>query len=230
GTRGASGVDDDQPRPVPNPSQDVVEEDGVGLAGIRAPQHDEIAVLDLLVRAGPASRSEYRRQTDDRGSVSGAVAAVDVVGAEDLPDELLRQEVHLVRCLRTAERPDAPPGVALGGDPEARSRAVERLVPGRRPELAALANQGRSEPGLSDPHPPSPCEAAKDWPGPDSMPRPGGVPAGSAAPGPTHAGRPERWHRRVVVGFVDPTREEVAVRPVFRFLADRVERAESLDP
>src|SRR5262249_55922578 len=149
--------------------------------------------------------------------------AVDVVGAEDLTDELLREEVHLVRGLRTAERPDAPPGVALGRGAQSGGGAVERLVPGRRPELAALANQGRGEPGLPDPHPPSPFEAAKEWPWPDSMPRPAEVPAGSAAPGPTHAGRPERWHRCVVVGFVDPTREEVAVRPVFRFLADRVE-------
>ena len=46
---GPARVDDDQPRPALDPAQDVVEEDGVRRAGVRAPQQHEVGVLDLLV-------------------------------------------------------------------------------------------------------------------------------------------------------------------------------------
>ena len=42
-------VDHDQLRPSFQRTKDVVEEDGVCRAGVRAPQHDEVAVLDLLI-------------------------------------------------------------------------------------------------------------------------------------------------------------------------------------
>ena len=96
------------------------------LAGVRPPEDDEIRVLDLLVGAGAAARSEDRRQTDDAGSVSGAVAAVDVVAAHDLPGELLCDEVHLVRGLRAAEHADA-------FAPCARGAGGTRPRPGRGP-------------------------------------------------------------------------------------------------
>jgi hypothetical protein len=46
---GPPWIDDDQLRPSLERPQDVVEEDGVCRAGVRAPQHDEVAVLDLLI-------------------------------------------------------------------------------------------------------------------------------------------------------------------------------------
>ena len=80
-----------------------MEEDRVRLARVRSPQDDDVGLLDFPIGAGAAARSEDRRQTDDAGSVSGAVAAVDVVVAEDRASELLREEVHLVRRVRAAE-------------------------------------------------------------------------------------------------------------------------------
>ena len=56
-----------------------------------APEDDEVRLLDLAIRARPAARSEDRRQTDDAGGVSGAVAAVDVVAADHGARELLRE-------------------------------------------------------------------------------------------------------------------------------------------
>ncbi len=53
---------------------EVVEEDRMGFARVRAPQDDQVRVLDLPIAAGAATSSEYRRQTGDARSVSGAVA------------------------------------------------------------------------------------------------------------------------------------------------------------
>src|SRR6266536_4346670 len=81
----------------------MVEPDRMRLAGVRSPEEDEIGVLRFLVRARAATGSQDCRQTDDGRSVSGPVAAVDVVVAEDLPGELRCQEVDFVRRLRAAE-------------------------------------------------------------------------------------------------------------------------------
>lgn len=70
---------------------------GVRLAGVGAPQHQEIGVLHLLVRTRSPACSENCRQTDDARSVSSAIAAVYVVGADDGASELLSQIVQLVR-------------------------------------------------------------------------------------------------------------------------------------
>src|SRR2546430_5524871 len=83
-----------------------MEEDGMRLAGVRAPQEDDVRFLDLAIRAGPAARPEHRRQTDDAGRVSGSIATVDVVIAEGDAGELLGEEVHLVGRSRAAEDPD----------------------------------------------------------------------------------------------------------------------------
>ena len=50
------------------------------------------------VGARPSACTEHRRQTDDARGVSGSVAAVDVVAADDGARELLRDVVHLVRA------------------------------------------------------------------------------------------------------------------------------------
>src|SRR4029077_11305581 len=101
---------------------------------VRAPEEDEVGLLDLLVGARPPARTEHRRQSGDAGSVSRAVAAVDVVAAEDGAGELLGDEVHLVRALRAAEEPEGVRAVLGDHTPQARGGPVERLVPRRRAE------------------------------------------------------------------------------------------------
>ena len=66
-----------------------MEEDRVRLARIRSPQDDQVSLLDLLVGVRAAACSEDRRQTGDARSMSGAVAAVDVVATDDRARELL---------------------------------------------------------------------------------------------------------------------------------------------
>jgi len=65
GGAGPPRVDGDQPRAVADAAQQVVEEDRVRLAGVGAPQDDEVGLLSLLVGRGPSPGSERCRQTDD---------------------------------------------------------------------------------------------------------------------------------------------------------------------
>ncbi len=88
-------------------------------ARIRAPQDDEVGLLRFAVGAGSATGSEYCRQTDDTGSVSGTVAGVDVIRAEHLPGELLDAVIDLVGGLRAGEEADRVGTLLLDGRPEA---------------------------------------------------------------------------------------------------------------
>src|SRR5213075_2009663 len=78
----AARIDDVQPRPVLDPLEEMMKPDRMRLTGVRAPEEDEVSVLRFLVRARRAAGSQDCRQTDDARSVSGSVAAVDVVVAE----------------------------------------------------------------------------------------------------------------------------------------------------
>ena len=51
----------------------MMEEDWVRLAGVGPPQHNDVGVFDLGVRAGATACSEDCRQTDDRRSVSSSI-------------------------------------------------------------------------------------------------------------------------------------------------------------
>jgi len=129
----------------------VVKIDRVRLAGVAAPEDDEVALLDLFIRAGPAARPEDRRQTDDAGGVSRTVAAVDVVAADDAPRKLLSDEVRLVRALRAAEETEGAGTVPVHDAPQSGRGAVERLVPrGRAKTVRAcgLADERLPEPGI----------------------------------------------------------------------------------
>ena len=46
---GAARVDRDQPGTAAHPLQEVVEEDRVRLPGVRAPQEDDVRLLDLTI-------------------------------------------------------------------------------------------------------------------------------------------------------------------------------------
>src|SRR5205809_1061212 len=116
-----------------------MEVDRMRIACVRSPQDDKISLLHLTVGAGPAPRSECCRQTDDAGSVSSAVAAVDVVGTHDLPRKLLRGKVHLVRSLGAAEHPECLRS-SLPSRIEPLSRPIQGLLPGRGTQRAVLTN------------------------------------------------------------------------------------------
>ena len=124
-------IDHVQPRAAMHGLQDVVEEDRMRLTGVGAPEDQQIRLLDLLIGRRAAARAEYRRQTDDAGSVSSAVARVDVVRPQHRADELLRQIVHLVRCLRAAEHAERARRVLRPRARQAGRRDIERLIPTR---------------------------------------------------------------------------------------------------
>ena len=73
GRGGAPRIDRVELGAVVHALEQVVEEDRMRLTGIRSPQEDDVRLLDLAVGRGPAARTERCRQTDDTGSVSGAV-------------------------------------------------------------------------------------------------------------------------------------------------------------
>src|SRR5436190_14719104 len=108
----AARIDDVQARPVLDPLEEMMKPDRMRLTGVRAPEEDEVGMLRFLVRARRASSPQDCRQTDDARSVSGSIAAVDVVVPEYRPRELRRQEVDLVCRLRAAKdsgrRPSMP--------------------------------------------------------------------------------------------------------------------------
>jgi hypothetical protein len=114
-------------------------------ARVRSPQQDDVGVFNFRVRTGAATRSEYRRQTDDAGGVSSSVAAVDVVTAHHYPSEFLGQKIHLVGRLRATEKPKAPWTVLLHGAAKAESRTLERFVPGSGTQLAVFPDHRRGE-------------------------------------------------------------------------------------
>ena len=87
-----------------------MEEDRMGFPRVRSPQQNNVGVFNFLIRTCSAARSEYRRQTDDAGGVSGAVAAVDVVRAEDHVDvrDLAKEGLPVPLPYATAHGNDLP--------------------------------------------------------------------------------------------------------------------------
>ena len=139
-------IDDVQRRAAMDGLEDVVEEDRMRLAGVRAPQDQQIRFLDLSIGRRPAARTEHRRQTDDARSVSSAVARVDVVRPHHRTHELLSQEVDLVRRLRAAEHAERARRVLRPGTGKTRCREIERLIPARGAKRPVLAHQRLSQP------------------------------------------------------------------------------------
>ena len=76
-----------------------MEIDGVGFAGIGAPQENKISLLHLLIGGGSAPCSEHCRQTDDARSVSSSITGVNIVGSDGGSHEFLGRIVHLVCAL-----------------------------------------------------------------------------------------------------------------------------------
>ena len=145
GARRATRIDDVQPRAIPHALENVMEEDRVRFARIRSPEEDDVRLLRLTIGARATARTEHCRQTDDAGSVSGPVTAVDVVRAEGHARQLLREKIHLVRGLRAAEDPDRVRSPRGDAAPEPVGRAREGFVPRRGPQDAALTDERRAQ-------------------------------------------------------------------------------------
>src|SRR5690348_7444921 len=132
-------------RAVANPFQQMMEENRMRLARVRAPQKNNVRLFDFAVGTRSAARPENRRQTGDAGGVSSPVAAVNVVRADDRADEFLRDVVQLIGGLRTTEHAKRARPVLFYLRAESRRHAVQRLVPRRRTVFAVLANQRHSQ-------------------------------------------------------------------------------------
>ncbi len=130
GTRTA-GIDDEEFRTPAQPSQDVMKENRMGLAGVGAPQNNDIGFFHFAVGTCAASRSENRRQTGDAGGMSSPVATVDVVAPDDGADEFLRDVVQLVRGFGTTEHAEGERAAALDLGANSRRNAIQSFLPGR---------------------------------------------------------------------------------------------------
>jgi len=127
--------------------QQMMEENRVGFPRVRTPQQDDVGILNFPVRAGSASRSEYRRQTGDAGSVSSPVTTVDIVRSHDTAHELLRGIVQFVRSLGAAEHPKIARVAFCNRLAERCGNPVHGLVPGGRTMPTVFAHQGLGQPG-----------------------------------------------------------------------------------
>ena len=124
-----------------------MEENGMGFTGVGSPKDNEVCFLYLTIGTGAPAHSKDRRQTDDAGSVSSSVAAIDVVAVHHHASELLRHKVHLVGGFRTTEKPERIASVCgLCLEKTLRS-AVKRLVPSRRAKRAIVTDKRGREAG-----------------------------------------------------------------------------------
>src|SRR5215208_3296319 len=144
-----SRVHHDHLRAVLYAAAHVVVDDGVALHGVRSPADYEVGVLELLVRGGCSARSERCHQTGDAGGVSSTVTRVYVAVPEHLPDELPCQVVELVGRARGAEGPEGVGTMLLFDLAHLARDQVQRFVPGRRNELAVLADEGTCDPPVA---------------------------------------------------------------------------------
>ena len=125
----AARIDDDQPRPLPQPLLQPRREHRVPLARIGADDHHHIGVLDRLegLRAGRGAVG--LAQAVAGRAVADAGAGVDVVGAEGGADQLLHEVGFLVGA---AARRDAADRIAAVGRLDAAELAggvAQGLVP-----------------------------------------------------------------------------------------------------
>jgi hypothetical protein len=112
----------------------MMKENRMCFAGIGTPEDDDIRLLDFLIGIRPATCSENRRQTGDAWSMSGTVAAVDVIAAHDDARKFLRDEVHFVCRLRATEHAERSGGIVIDRGSQTGNGAVQRFIPCRRPE------------------------------------------------------------------------------------------------
>src|SRR5215467_4426229 len=120
-----------------------MEENRMRFSRVRAPKENNVCLFNFAVGTRSATRPENRRQTDDAGGVSSAVATVNVVGADDGAHEFLGDVVQFVGGLGAAEHAKSARPLLFHLPAESRRHAVQRLAPRRWPVLAVFANQWR---------------------------------------------------------------------------------------
>ena len=129
---GSPRIDRHESGAIAHTTQEVMEEDGMRLASVGAPEDHHVGLLNLAIGRGSSSGSEHCRQTGDAWSVSSPITAVDVVAAHHHAGELLCHEVHLIGGLGTAEHPK-PVGPKSPSFRKPGSGSIESLIPRRRP-------------------------------------------------------------------------------------------------
>ena len=82
--RRAARVDDEQPRAVVDALEHVVEEDRMRLAGVRAPEDDDVRLLDLRVGDVPPPAPNTVARPTTLGACQVRLQRVDVVRAHHL--------------------------------------------------------------------------------------------------------------------------------------------------
>ena len=119
----------------------MVEENRVRFPRVRAPQQNNVGVLNFAIRACPSACSKYRRQTGDARGVSSPVTAVDIVRTHHAANEFLRRIVQFVSSLGATEHAKVPRIVFLDGFSERRNHAVHGFIPPSGPMRTILAHQ-----------------------------------------------------------------------------------------
>ena len=138
----AAGVDRDQRDAGQRALLQAGAEDRVGLGRVGAGHDQEPRALDVVEGRGRCAGAGHRGQGLRGGGVADARAAVDVVGAEANPEELLEQVGGLVRRARGRHRAERPGPAVLADLGEAARDEADGLVPGRLAQALAVPDQG----------------------------------------------------------------------------------------
>ena len=142
----AARVGGDQLQALDRRLLDAGADDRVALGRVHADQQRHVGRLDVVERAGGAGQAERLAQRERRRRVAHARAVVDVVRADRGAHQALHHVAVLVGRARGGEPGDRVRPV-LGLDAAERvGDARDRLVPGRQPEAAVLADERRGQP------------------------------------------------------------------------------------
>src|SRR5580765_5992984 len=125
--------------PAAQALEQMMEENRVRLARVGAPEEADIGLLDLLEGASAPPGSKHSRQTDDARSVSGPVAAIDIVAADHHAGKLLGHEVHFVGALGATKKPKGARAVAIYNGLEDGGGPIHSFVPACRPKSGGFA-------------------------------------------------------------------------------------------
>ena len=126
-----------------------MKENRMRLSRVRAPKKNEIGFRHLLIGTGSAPRAEDRRQTGDARGMSSAVAAVNIVAADDRAHEFLRDIVQLVGRFRTAEHAEAARPARFDLAAQLARDEIQGFFPACRAVALRFANQRSGQPARS---------------------------------------------------------------------------------
>lgn len=127
-----TGVGHDQGGACKCPLEEAGADDGVGFDGIGADDQEAVGGLDVVEGVGAAGPSEGGGESGGGRGVAEAGAVVDVVGADDGPQELLDEVVLLVGGTGGGDRGHRVGSAVEDGRAQAVGDPCHRLVPGRR--------------------------------------------------------------------------------------------------